>query len=265
MRTAGPDRRRVRRAIRRFALWAALALVAGAAGVMLILPDHVPGWTAPGARMVRHAPLPPVGSFPVQISPGARILFEGDSNLKGRARAGEWLGLDMGGLGDHPDFPQIMARQLGGAVQVTNAGIGGETVARAQGRRFRHGNALVFLMYGTNDADPRGWMTGRAPAPLADFGAGLRQRIRLHRAAGAQVVVLAPLPAGSAAMDRRIAPYRAEARRVAQQSGAGFLDPYEALADCPDCAWLAHDALHLRPAAHDRIGRWIAGMAAVRS
>jgi lysophospholipase L1-like esterase len=118
---------------------------------------------------------------------------------------------------------------------------------------------LVVLLYGTNDANPRGWRTA---VPVDTYRHVLEALIRREVGQGAQVLVLAPPPAGTAYADAAIAPYRAAARAAAAAEGVAFADPAAFLKDIP--VPLQADGLHLRAEATARIGEGLARRITVR-
>jgi len=135
--------------------------------------------------------------------------------------------------------------------------VGGGTAVDGEVRwRTEPGASLVIIHYGSNDADSRGWLSKRKPFEIEVYQASLEAMARRHTEAGSQVLILAPLPPGSRAMERRLSPYRLAARRAARLSGAAFLDPVPAFAS--DSPMLAFDGLHLTSEAHWQLAEWLA-------
>lgn len=218
-------------------------------GLAAILSGELPAWRLGGARMMEHRPLAPlVGTIP-QPAAGAVILCRGDSNVRG---SGGWR--PWGRSGPVRAWCDWLAQARG--AKAINRGIGGDTVAMGLARGGADQPAdLVILLYGGNDAAARGPLGTRRPVPVDSFTADLAAMIR--RYGPSRVLVLAPLPAGSRAADRRIAPYRAAAREAARQEGAAFLDPVSAFA--ANAALLDVDGVHLNTEGHRQLGSWLAG------
>lgn len=219
---------RPRAVIVRNALLASAVL--GLAAVLL-WPERI-RWSGAGSAVVRHdaAPLPAPASL--AIARTSTIIAEGDSLIAGSR------GKDAGLA-----WPARLEQQLGGP-EVINRGRGGATAPEGEAlwRNAPCGDVAIIL-YGANDAGVRGWIGGARAVPLDNYRRALGRIIARHRACGAAVIVLAPLPPGSTAMETRIAPYRAAARAVAREQGVLFLDPQSALAACS--APLQRDGLHL--------------------
>lgn len=200
--------------------------------------------------MVQREPLDPVGSYPLPLADGARIFLIGDSNTAGsrldepRSPFGDWL-----------------QAQLGGRATIVNLGVGGQTVADARRTRPEEVSTgdVVVVMLGTNDAAPRGFLANRRPVAMDLFRKELEGLITDYRDGGSQVLVLAPPPTGSAAMERRIVPYRDAVSQIAIGGSASFLDPAAAFAAPPDGeVLLQYDALHLNDRGHEMLGKWLA-------
>ena len=231
---------------KRFALWLVVVLACG--GALALASDEVPRWAIGGTRMVAHQLLEPVGEFPLSLPPDARIVVIGDSNSTARRLAPGQQG-----------WPQQL-QQLGPpAAAITNLSTGGATSLSASTAHDPvPGGDLCIIMLGTNDAASRGLLADREAMPLDRFRAALGRIVTSCRAAEMEdIVILAPPPAGSAAMDRRIEPYRAAARAVAVRTGTGFLDPAAAFVHA-DEPMLQADALHLSAAAHAALASWLA-------
>lgn len=213
--------------------------------------DEIPHWRADGADVILHDPLAPVGSFPIQIARGASVVFMGDSNTKGRFPRG-----------DGDPFPEALGNTLGNSLTVLNLGSGGAVTPYdgAAGVARVSAGDLIVLAYGTNDAAPREWLSAKKQVPLATYQTRLESLATHYREQGTIVLILAPLPAGTTAMERRIAPYRNAARQAAVNAGCRFLDPAGALANAmPDRPPLQRDALHLNARGSLQVGKWLAG------
>lgn len=232
--------------MRKLAVSIVLATLAAAAG--LATRDEWPAWATGGARALVAAPLPEVEGMALSPSRKAIILCQGDSNVRGSGGSRPW-----GRSEPVRPWCDWLASALG--TRAINRGVGGDTVAMGLARNATDGRAdLVFLLYGANDAAARGLIGARRPIPLDAFKADLAVMVRQHGAS--RVLVLAALPAGSRAADRRIAPYRRAAREVALAEGAAFIDPAEALGS--GTAVLDWDGLHLNREGHRRLGLWLA-------
>ncbi|MGV3512595.1 MAG: SGNH/GDSL hydrolase family protein [Novosphingobium sp.] len=226
---------------------AALAIFGVVTGAGFALAPDIPRWTGSGSRVVTGEPLP---SLPAAFSPIAvpgRIVCIGDSNTRGSR-------LDRG----ESAFPALMARDLAGTI-VRNHGIGGETVALARLRpEVRTGPGdLVILMFGTNDARVRGWLSRTPYADPVAYRQDLATLATVYHDTGAQVLVLGPLPTGATAMERRIRPYRSAAREAAGLAGVFFLDPVEAFAADAVKPPLAFDGIHLNQQGQIALARWL--------
>lgn len=216
----------------------------------------VPAFRWGGAAMVGMGqPLAPLGGT-LAVPRGGTILCEGDSLTYGSQRWGGSVPA-INGAGSKrvaTPFPETLARALGGQVRVVNHGYPADTTAMGVRRWASAPRAdLVVLMYGTNDANPRGW---RHAVPIDTYRATLVGLVRRHVAAGAQVLVLAPPPAGTAYASQAIAPYREAARAVAAAEGVAFADPAAFVQGL--AVPLQADGLHLRAEAAARIGEGIA-------
>lgn len=102
-------------------------------------------------------------------------------------------------------------------------------------------------------------MRDKTPVHLNDYKASLSRQIVTWRARGHEVALLAPAPGGSAAITRRVAPYRQAAQEVGHRLGVAVFDPADAFASCPTAQpLLARDALHMNAAGHRCHGAWLA-------
>lgn len=214
-------------------------------GLALWCSGEIPYVRRGGSAIVPHPPLPQILAGTFKLSPGDRIVFEGDSNTAGTR-------LESGAQA----YPERFGSYAGGRYIIENRAKGGATL---DGWKATAATAasLAILMFGSNDAAARGWLSHQAATPIAVFERKMRKLIALRNAANVAVLVLAAPPAGSEAMDRRIAPFRSAARRAAMHEGALFLDPMEALQE-ESAAMLQFDALHLNAEAQDMLGRWLA-------
>ncbi|WP_292938498.1 MULTISPECIES: SGNH/GDSL hydrolase family protein [unclassified Novosphingobium] len=232
----------------RFAACAAiLFLIAG--GTILALRDEVPLWRAGGTDPVRSAPLPALGAYPIALAAGRPIVFLGDSNTAG-TRTG----------GPHRAYPALLAVPARAAAIIDNRAFGGATVPLvAQGLSPFSRAQVVVVMLGTNDAAPRRYLGKRHPVALDDFRIRLTTVVRNAMGEGVKVLILAAPPAGSVAMNARIAPYRHAARDVAAQTGVHFHDPAASLDGLKheSAAFLLHDGLHVSDAGQAILARWL--------
>lgn len=228
-------------------------MLAGLAGLVMaagFASGEVPRWRSGGSDPVEagslttRAPLTACPSRPLDI------VILGDSHVTGE-RSGT----------DAVPFGAVLDSALPGGGTVTLLGHGGDTAAMGAARwqsRARAGD-LVIIAYGTNDAAPRGWLRGKKPVPVPAFTATLGQLLSDWRAAGRRPVLLAPPPGGSAAIAKRIAPYRAAVAMVGKQAQVTLLDPADAFASCAaDQPMLGYDALHMSAAGHQCLGEWMA-------
>ena len=225
-------------------------LVSAAGLLWAAWAGEVPRWRLAGSAMVPHAGLPPLIARPLGPGPGGRIFCLGDSNTAGnRGPAGE---------GGRRGYPAWLREHLRGIPVLVFARGGARASDIPLPDPLPRAGDFVILMAGTNDAAPRGWLRGRSPTPPDRFEQNLQAMAARLGENGAAVLVLAPLPGGSTAIEARLAPYRLATRRAAGSAGAAFADPQAAFAGMD--AALLHDALHLRPAAQEALARWLAGM-----
>jgi lysophospholipase L1-like esterase len=215
------------------------------AGIVAILAalawPEVPRFTGGGARMLLHPALPPAEAM-IRLDAPGKLILQGDSNTKS--------GRDGG-------YPARLARRVGSGIAIEVRAGGGHTAARGASRWPRPpSGALVILMYGTNDAGPRGLFGSHAPTGIDTYQRTLSALARRMKAHGARVVILAPPPSASPAMERRLMPYRIAAQRAAVASGAAFRDPVSAFSG--QGAELTRDGLHLSPLGQERLAAWLA-------
>lgn len=189
--------------------------------------------------------LPPVGDCPISIPSSGRVIFEGDSNTAG-SRVG----------GAVNAFPALIKQGSLAGIQIENRGQGAATID-SQPLLATADADLVVIMFGTNDGASRGLLGRRKRIGQRHFEDRMAAAIAIYRQQGSAVLVLAPPPVGSAAMHRRIEPYRHAARRAAVSTGSIFRDPAEAIQGRQDEAVLQFDGLHLTSAAQVRIAAWL--------
>ncbi|WP_034993428.1 SGNH/GDSL hydrolase family protein [Beijerinckia mobilis] len=232
------------------------------AGVLAFYASwYLPALRWDGVASVSRTPFLPDIMRTISLRPGAHLICEGDSLTYGSRRLGEGLPPINGARSQRVEtpYPETLARLLGHDIEAENRGYPGD---RAQDglRRWadKPSGDVVLLMYGTNDANPRGWRTA---IPLADYQAVLSSIIRRHQQAGAIVIVLSPPAAGIAAAEAAIEPYRSIARRAAEQSGALFIDTRRLMADV--AAPIQLDGLHLRAPATQAIAEGLAPLFSV--
>lgn len=219
----------------------------------LVWPE-VPAWRQAGANSL------PAASVALRKSPlgcppaNAVIALFGDSHVKGSRMTGN------APTGQKP-YGKVLERTLGNGAKVTLNGVGGHTAQMGETRWLQSDQSadLVVIAYGTNDAAPRGFLRSKTAVPVTAFKASLARQITHWHAKSRQVILLAPPPGGSAAINRRLQPYREATREVGAQLNVAVLDPADALASCASAQpLLTHDALHLNPAGHQCLGTWMA-------
>jgi lysophospholipase L1-like esterase len=221
------------------------------AGLAAAFWQEIPRWRIGGTAS---APTTSVSYTPGPLpcpETGGTIAIFGDSHVAGSR---------MGERGE--PFGTVAERDLGGRATIALYGVGGHTAAMGEAKWGR-GNlpkaGLVLLAFGTNDAAPRGLLRNKTPVPIANYKAAMTRQISAWRARGAQIAVVAPPPAGSIAINHRLAPYRTAAREIGQAEKVPVLDPADAFASCRASEpLLTYDALHMNPAGHQCLGRWLA-------
>ncbi len=208
-----------------------------------------------GAHPAAVEVLEPLGECPV-VAGGSHILFIGDSNTAGSVL---------------PAKEAIFATRFGKANDVeSRVHVIAHGGARAGDMRLDEVPAVppgvAITMLGTNDAATRGWMRpGIVPTPLDQFRAHLRARVAEWQQHGAAVLVLAPPPGGSPAINARLREYRIASREIAQETGAAFRDPAEPIMEDGDGqASLQIDGLHLNANGHAAIAKWLAQCIVIR-
>lgn len=227
----------------------AFALLGLVPAALVVLSGEVPAWRAGGTAIGSGPGLPPLGDCPIALNQRPAILFIGDSNTSG-ARVG----------GPSKAWPELLAQRLGGKASIDNAASGGATIADAAAVMGGAGAPdLVVIMLGTNDAAPRGLLQTKQAIPVSRFREQLLATARSWREAGSQVLVLAPPPAGSRAIERRIRPYRVASREAAAAARVHFLDPLAGLAGMAGSEQvLQYDALHLSGAGQQALAATVA-------
>ncbi len=241
--------RRLSLTTRRAAVAAAFVVVTGA-----LLSGEIPHWTLSGTRMVAHEPLTPRGKFPLAIPAEGTVLVIGDSNSAGNR---------VGGAGNA--YPAVFAARLGIEHRLRVEAFGGAR-ARDLENRVTASDPIAFavIMLGSNDAAVRGTLDSDRPIAPAEYKATLTEMARRLAESGAVVLILAPPPVGSSAMERRLADYRAEARLAARDANVAFFDPAAAFGDGAPEAVLQFDALHLNAEAQRVLGLWLAAQVFTR-
>ncbi len=213
-------------------------------GLVLLWPERI-RWTGSGSAAVVEQRLTQIGAFPLEIEPDAVIVIEGDSlvaGLRGRPDSG-------------PPWPELLEQMLGGP-RVINRGRGGHT-AQAGEREWQEAPCadVAILLYGANDAGVRGWLLRRSGIAVDVYKEAMNRIIDRHHQCGSKVVIIDPLPPGSTAMARRLAPYRKAALQVAQSKDVMFLDPVPAWHSVS--APLQRDGLHLSAAGREALAEHV--------
>jgi len=229
----------------------ALAVVALLLGLFAALWQELPQWRLGGTQSAAASSVANLPGDLVCPDRGSRIAIIGDSHVAG-SRMGE---------GSAP-FGVALEQSLAGRVKVVRYGVGGETAIDGV-KRWRERDlpeaGLVILVYGTNDAAPRGWLGDKTTVPVDDYKAALNRQVALWRNRGVQVVLLAPPPGGSTAITRRLSLYREAAGAVGRSEKVAVLDPADAFTSCPSAQpALVGDALHMNAAGHECLGTWLA-------
>ena len=176
-----------------------------------------------GAAEPAGAPSPALAQLTAADTPfadGDRIVCLGDSITAGGNGPTGYVGLlraAFAGAG-HP------------AVEVLNAGVGGNTVPDLLKRYERDVLAgrptIVFIYIGINDVWHHGGDLGE---PKRLFESGLREIIERLRASGAVVVLATPSvigekPAGGNGLDKSLDVFAASGHAIADELGAGWCD-----------------------------------------
>lgn len=210
-----------------------------------------PHWRVGGAQPVSAGPVSRNKGQLACPQSGSRIVIVGDSHVAG-----------AGGVSAVVPFGRVMESALPGGPVVELRGAGGDTAEMGAMRWLdapRAPGDRVIIAYGSNDAAPRGWLRAKRPVPQGRFEAALTRHIVDWQQSGAQVMLLAPPPGGSAAMAERLSPYREATAQVGEAAGLAVLDPAEAFAQCSgSAALLDYDGLHMSAAGHRCLGTWLA-------
>lgn len=227
-----------------------VGVVAGAvalAVVATIWAGEVPGWTFRGSRMMQTNVLRSSSSDPIVLPSRGTILFVGDSNTAGSR---------VGGI--HYAYPAVFRDALSADQEVKVHAFGGATTADLLARPLPEGPVdLAFVMLGTNDSAPRGWMSSKRRLSLSNYRSNLSELISRLSKKSARVVILAPPPLGSNAMARRLDPYRKAAWEVARETSSQFRDTAAAFEPKPATEFLQRDAVHLTQEAQRELGLWL--------
>lgn len=223
------------------------AAVLALAGGVAAWTGEVPCWTSGGTRMVLPTVLSAAPKTEIALPSRGIILFVGDSNTAG-SRVG----------GSRYAYPSVFRDALSAGLEVKVQAFGGATTADLLARPLPEGPVdLAFVMLGTNDAAPRGWMSSKHPLSLSTYRANLTELISRLSQKHARIVVLAPPPLGSSAMARRLDPYRVAAREVARETASQFRDTAAAFEPKPAADFLQRDAVHLTQEAQRELGLWL--------
>lgn len=225
-----------------------LALAGGGLVLAVLLWREIPTWRPGGSLMILHEPLEEVGTTPIVVPEGGKIVVFGDSNSRGERGAPQSA------------YPAIVERALGRNTQVTNRSRGGFTAEDALERwQVPPGTDLCIIAMGTNDAAPRAQLQRKQRVPIEEYKSHLHALAERCANVGARTLFLAPFGTGTHAMNSRIEPYRQASRQVAIERGANFLDPISAfMGTGDDSPLLFADALHLNRRAQTMLGEWLA-------
>lgn len=207
-----------------------------------------------------------VCTLPTHALP-ARILCLGDSITRGTRE----------GVAEAQTFEAVLTRwftQRGAAVEILNAGIGGEQTDQALLRLTTDvlplEPGIVTVMYGTNDAAvDQGQAAPRLP--LVKYGANLRAIVERLRTAGVHPILMTPPPLGRSFGYMAWSPYRERGpncvmvdyvhavREVAAAEGVSLVDHFAAWAEAAllgtDIDTLMTDGCHPNPRGHELIAR----------
>lgn len=224
-------------------------LVVTLALVATLWPE-IPQWRSAGTRSMA-APSVAYGTGHLRCpEPDAAIAIIGDSHVAGVAAGGA----------PPARFGDLIAESLGRPATVALYGMGGHTAEMGENTWLSQAidADIVLLMYGANDAAPRGWLRTKRAVPVSAFAASLARQIAHWRAANSAVILVAPPPGGSAAIQDRLTPYRTAVHELGQAQNVPVIDPADAFAAAPSSQpVLTHDALHMNAAGHRALARWI--------
>lgn len=190
--------------------------------------------------------------------------------------------------GKTPVYAALLADELsfaGGAVQVINAGIGGNTTQNAQDRFEKDVLSrqpdVVVMQFGINDSAVDVWKKPPAAGPrvsLAHYRSHLRQMVRALKQRGARVVLMTPnpitwtdalrklynsapyIPDDPDGMNVLLRGYADAVRQLAAEEGVGCVDIYAAFqkaASMPStkAAGLTSDGMHPNSDGHRLVGQ----------
>lgn len=216
--------------------------------------EEVPAWRIGGTKVLPIEIVAKGLDQPACPAPGETFELRGDSHV-----AGDRMG-SVPGIASLP-YGRVLEQELREQFPLLLRGQGGFTAHNAD-EAWRDASPrgdVILIALGTNDAAVRGWVRNRSAVPLDEFEASLMSQIRRETERGAKVALLAPPPAGSEAINRRLQPYREAVARVGQSAGVSVFDPAIALEHCDASGpLLGYDALHFNALGHRCIGVWLA-------
>ena len=189
---------------------------------------------------------------------GAKLVAFGDSVTEGVGHSG---------VTGETSYPEVLRRKLsavlGEAVEVVNAGVGGDVTSLALARMERdvlcHAPDCVLVMFGVNDAGYFRPPEGFADTPRVDirtYEENLREMVRRIRAAGAEPILLTPAPMGARygyaglepyrkyGLNYLVARYAQVVRSVASEMGVPLVDVYTVFEEHPRMEDFLPDGLH---------------------
>lgn len=226
---------------------AAALLLGGLAVAAWAFRDEIPHWTITGTTAHRERPLGAIGACTRSFHKGWAKIFTGDSNMNGSRLTSPSAAI-----------PSLVARQFGIGALIRSVAQGCATVLDLESQLENAGAVeMVVMMFGTNDAAPRGRLSNKRPLDPQTFEVRMADQIRENREKSTHVLVLAPPPVRAVAMANKIAPYRKAARTAAWAGGAAFFDPATLPAFKGDESALQFDALHLNEAGRRTIADWL--------
>ncbi len=167
------------------------------------------------------------------------------------------------GVTEETVWRTLVARGLGQAAEVVNAGVDGDTAPLALARLERDVLARkpdwVVVMLGTNDAGyfrPPDGVADTPRVPLGEFGAAMREIIVRIRGAGAGIVLATSVPMGASywlahlpayrenGLNYLVARYAEVTRQLARQFGLPLAEVYAAFDTHPQRDALIPDGIH---------------------
>lgn len=207
--------------------------------------------------VVSNASATPNFPYTLDLASGSRVAFEGDSLIYGQdeTQAGRRPPINGATQGRSVSpIPERLNELLKHKIQIENRGFPGDRTIDGL-ERWRHVTnvALVFIMYGTNDAMNFGGRPGGI-LTLDDYVNNLKKLINRRRSDGAKVVLMTAPPIGVPEWDVRVSPYRAEAKRVAAELDTPILDTSEVLSSISD-KWV--DGLHLNKISLEMLAQFL--------